>query len=67
MNANRNTSVRAVTLIAIITGVSCALALGGCGQKGNLYLPNQKKKVPAAQPQPQPSQPAPSQPDSGAH
>jgi predicted small lipoprotein YifL len=72
MNANRNTP--AVTLIAIIATLSCALALSGCGQKGNLYLPNQKKKVPAAQPQPNtqaqpdnPSQPEQSQPVSGAH
>ena len=27
--------------------VVLAGALLGCGQKGNLYLPNQKKKVPA--------------------
>jgi predicted small lipoprotein YifL len=36
-------------LIAITTAV---LLLAGCGQKGNLYLPNQKKKVPASQPRP---------------
>jgi predicted small lipoprotein YifL len=74
MNANRNTTARAGAWLAIIASLSCALALSGCGQKGNLYLSNQKKKVPATQPQPntqaQPdtqSQPAQSQPDSGAH
>jgi predicted small lipoprotein YifL len=33
-------------------GLITALLAAGCGQKGNLYLPNQKKKVPAAQPSP---------------
>jgi predicted small lipoprotein YifL len=53
--------------------VCASLALAGCGQKGNLYLPNQKKKVPgnAPQSQPQPAPPAPpsdppASPNSGA-
>jgi predicted small lipoprotein YifL len=37
------------TMLAIaLAALSCA----GCGQKGNLYLPNQKKPVPATQQQP---------------
>ena len=56
----------APALTAIMVAIS--LVLAGCGQKGNLYLPNQKKKVPTtqtpAQPMPQPP-PAPDAP-SGA-
>jgi predicted small lipoprotein YifL len=38
------------TLSAIVTIAVC-LSVAGCGQKGNLYLPSQqKKKVPATQP-----------------
>ncbi len=47
-------------LAATLIVIACALA--GCGQKGKLYLPNQKKQVPAvtqpdtqAQPQPLPA------------
>jgi predicted small lipoprotein YifL len=36
------------TLVIALAGLACA----GCGQKGNLYLPNQKKPVPATRPQP---------------
>jgi predicted small lipoprotein YifL len=43
---------------ALIVIVAAGTALAGCGQKGNLYLPNQKKKVPATQPQPN-AQPQP--------
>lgn len=35
--------------IAILSAITISLALAGCGQKGNLYLPNQKKKVPSTQ------------------
>jgi predicted small lipoprotein YifL len=38
-------SVRKQLLAAL--AIAATLALAGCGQKGNLYLPNQKKKVPA--------------------
>jgi predicted small lipoprotein YifL len=56
---------RFVTAILATLGLSVALA--GCGQKGNLYLPNQKKKVPVAQPQPEPAPaPAPASAPSGA-
>jgi predicted small lipoprotein YifL len=55
----------APALTAIMIAISGSLVLAGCGQKGNLYLPNQKKKVPTtqtpAQPMPQP-QPAPDAP-----
>jgi predicted small lipoprotein YifL len=61
------------TLPALIAAVSASLMLAGCGQKGNLYLPNQKKKVPSTAPQtqPQPAPPAPpgdppASPNSGA-
>jgi predicted small lipoprotein YifL len=38
---------------ALVTAVIGAVAVGGCGQRGNLYLPNQQKKsVPATQQQP---------------
>jgi predicted small lipoprotein YifL len=66
------TGARTRTLIALIAAVSASLTLAGCGQKGNLYLPNQKKKVPSApQTQPQPAPPAPpgdppASPNSGA-
>jgi predicted small lipoprotein YifL len=59
--------------VALTATVCASLALGGCGQKGNLYLPNQKTKVPgnAPQSQPQPAPPAPpsdppASPNSGA-
>ena len=29
----------------VVLGMSLALALAGCGQKGPLYLPDQKPKV----------------------
>jgi predicted small lipoprotein YifL len=67
---NPNSTARTAAWLAIIASWSCALALGGCGQKGNLYLPNQKKKVPAAQPQPNTQAQPQVQPDtseSGAH
>jgi predicted small lipoprotein YifL len=39
--------------MAIIVGTCLAsICLAGCGQKGNLYLPNQKKKVPTTTSQP---------------
>jgi len=42
-----------VSVIAIIVGTCLAgICLAGCGQKGNLYLPNQKKKVPTTASQP---------------
>lgn len=55
-----------VSLIAI--AVCIGLGLAGCGQKGNLYLPNQKKKVPTPTTQPD-SQTQPSGPpaDPAAH
>ena len=63
----------APALTAIMIAISGSLVLAGCGQKGNLYLPNQKKKVPATAPQtqPQPAPPAPpsdppASPNSGA-
>jgi predicted small lipoprotein YifL len=37
---------------ATVVMALAALASAGCGQKGNLYLPNQKKPVPATRPQP---------------
>jgi predicted small lipoprotein YifL len=43
----RGAGVASLALLAILTGLT------GCGQKGNLYLPNQKKKVPATTPQPE--------------
>jgi predicted small lipoprotein YifL len=49
--ANRNRAMISVLLSLILAAGAC-LSLGACGQKGNLYLPNQKKKVPASQPQP---------------
>ena len=67
------TGARTRTLLALIVAVSASVMLAGCGQKGNLYLPNQKKKVPSAAPQtqPQPAPPAPpsdppASPNSGA-
>jgi predicted small lipoprotein YifL len=61
--------MRTRTLIPVLVALSAAVALAGCGQKGNLYLPNQKKKVPTSTPAPVPaSAPAESQPlSSGAH
>jgi predicted small lipoprotein YifL len=50
---NNNTRTPSRTAIALLLASSACLALAGCGQKGNLYLPNQKKKVPATQPQPE--------------
>jgi predicted small lipoprotein YifL len=53
----------------VLLGALTALVLTGatltaCGQKGQLYLPSQKKsKVPATQ-QPQDTQPPPAQPES---
>ncbi len=54
---------RTTWLTATLIVLGCALA--GCGQKGKLYLPNQKKQVPpvtqpdsppqSAQPQPLPA------------
>jgi predicted small lipoprotein YifL len=59
--------MRTRTLIPVLVVLGAAIALAGCGQKGNLYLPNQKKKIPAATPAPAPP-PAESQPpSSGAH
>jgi predicted small lipoprotein YifL len=55
MNSSTRTHSRCA--ITLLLGLGACLALAGCGQKGNLYLPNQKKKVPATQPQPE-SQPA---------
>jgi predicted small lipoprotein YifL len=47
--------------LGVIAAIGACLAVAGCGQKGNLYLPNQKKKVPTTQPAPntqaQPSAP----------
>jgi len=63
---NPSTPARSAAWLAIIASSICALALSGCGQKGNLYLPNQKKKVPATQPQPN-TQAQPDSSDSGAH
>jgi predicted small lipoprotein YifL len=37
-------------VIPIVAILAACSGLSGCGQKGNLYLPNQNKKVPAAQP-----------------
>jgi predicted small lipoprotein YifL len=51
----------APTLTAIVIAIS--LVLAGCGQKGNLYLPNQKKKVPTTQPPAQPMPQPPPTPD----
>jgi predicted small lipoprotein YifL len=56
MNNDIPTPRRAV--LALLTALGVCVALGGCGQKGVLYLPNQKKKVPPTQPQPE-SQPSP--------
>jgi predicted small lipoprotein YifL len=36
----------------ILPAVGSLLLLSGCGQKGNLYLPNQKKRVPTPPAQP---------------
>lgn len=44
--------------IAILSAITLSLALAGCGQKGNLYLPNQKKKVPSTQTAPAQTPPA---------
>jgi predicted small lipoprotein YifL len=33
----------------LASGVLACALLAACGQKGNLYLPSQKKKVPAPQ------------------
>jgi predicted small lipoprotein YifL len=46
--------MKAWSLIALI---AAGMLLASCGQKGNLYLPNQKKKVPATAPQPATSAP----------
>jgi len=51
------------TLIAVMLAT---LTLSGCGQKGNLYLPNQKKKVPATQTAAPPVQPAVPAPDASS-
>jgi predicted small lipoprotein YifL len=62
--------MRTRTLLPLLVALGAGIALAGCGQKGNLYLPNQKKKVPAtaAPPtQPQPAAaPAPANQPSGA-
>jgi predicted small lipoprotein YifL len=54
--------------IATIALMAACLSAAGCGQKGNLYLPNQKKKVPTTQAPPDiPAQPGTqAQPDSGS-
>jgi len=53
---NRHTrQARTGVAIRFAVGIVIALAAvgsAGCGQKGNLYLPNQKKPVPATRPQP---------------
>jgi predicted small lipoprotein YifL len=56
---------RRVTMVLLMLGTS--LCLTGCGQKGNLYLPNQKKKVPTTQPQPASQPPPASGSSSGAN
>ena len=56
---SRSAVVLAIALIALALG---GATLSGCGQKGQLYLPNQKKsKVPPTQ-QPQDAQPPGTQP-----
>jgi predicted small lipoprotein YifL len=45
--------------IGILSAIAVSLVLAGCGQKGNLYLPNQKKKVPSTQTPPAQTPPAP--------
>lgn len=62
-------------LAAPLAGLAAAAALGGCGQKGPLYLPDHKPQAvtpatpaaapaPAASPAPAPeSPPAPAAPD----
>jgi predicted small lipoprotein YifL len=54
----RSSLVLAIALVALALG---GATLSGCGQKGQLYLPNQKKsKVPPTQqPQGTPQQGAP--------
>ncbi len=53
---------RLVLIAALITLVVAGGALSACGQKGQLYLPSQKKsKVPQGQ-QPQDAQPQNAQP-----
>jgi predicted small lipoprotein YifL len=49
------------TVAAMVTAIGASACLTGCGQKGNLYLPNQKKKVPTttSQPDTPPTPPAP--------
>ena len=43
---------------AAIVAIAACLSAAGCGQKGNLYLPSQKKKVPTTQSPPDtPAQP----------
>ncbi|HEX2790127.1 MAG TPA: lipoprotein [Steroidobacteraceae bacterium] len=55
---------RLVLLGALTALVFAGATLTACGQKGQLYLPSQKKsKVPATQ-QPQDTQPPPAQPES---
>jgi predicted small lipoprotein YifL len=50
-------------LIIVFAAAASGLMLSGCGQKGNLYLPNQKQKVPASKPQnPAPAQTSPNSP-----
>ena len=48
---------RILTRTLVALAIACALL--GCGQRGKLYLPNQKKKVPAppTQPNTQPNTP----------
>jgi predicted small lipoprotein YifL len=53
---SRSSLVLAIALIALALG---SATLTGCGQKGQLYLPNQKKsKVPPTQQPPGTPQPA---------
>jgi len=51
---------RLIKRVALLALVAC-FGVASCGQKGNLYLPNQKKKVPTTAPQPD-TPPSPASP-----
>lgn len=48
-------TARLTATIVVMAVLGCALV--GCGQKGKLYLPNQKKQVPPATQSNSPPQP----------
>jgi len=57
---------RLMPTLAAIAMIAACLSAAGCGQKGNLYLPNQKKKVPTTQPNTQAPPDTPPQPGTQA-